>query len=202
MAAMTDRSRLEAYLQHKPECEKGTGELAPHPTSGMFRRRYGFGKILEGREHHCGLQGWNPMIDEPCPACTINHIERDEACTCGLAEALAEAALPPLEQARDEDARIKQLEGELALCYVETGADPDSNSDSILATHALDEVRRLRKDHDAAEDRVRELEATQATPLMRMALVHAREAMTRESSRAEAAEAKVQKLIRTRVRKP
>jgi len=54
----------------------------------------------------------------------------------------------------------KRLESELARCYVETGADPDSNSDSILATHALDEVRRLRKDHDAAEAKLAQAEAS------------------------------------------
>ena len=37
----------------------------------------------------------------------------------------------------------------LAECYRLTGADPDGNSDARLAPYAVDEVRRLRHDHDA-----------------------------------------------------
>lgn len=47
-----------------------------------------------------------------------------------------------------------QLQKELAECYRLTGADPDGNEDWILAGHAVEEVRRLRDEHDAIEDQL------------------------------------------------
>lgn len=45
----------------------------------------------------------------------------------------------------------------LAECYRLTGADPNGASDTVLATFATAEVRRLRFDHDALEGEVDKL---------------------------------------------
>ena len=38
---------------------------------------------------------------------------------------------------------------DLVECYKLTGADPDDNSDAVLAPYAVDEVQRFRREHDA-----------------------------------------------------
>jgi len=48
-------------------------------------------------------------------------------------------------------------EAALAECYRITGADPDGASDTMLATFATTEVRRLRLDHDGLEGTVEKL---------------------------------------------
>lgn len=55
-------------------------------------------------------------------------------------------------------AEIDRLNGLLAAIFRETGADPDGNEDWRLATYALDEVQRLRRESDEADDRIVQLE--------------------------------------------
>lgn len=50
--------------------------------------------------------------------------------------------------------KIARLEHDLAECYKLTGADPDGNEDWRLATHAVEEVRRMREELDMADDEV------------------------------------------------
>lgn len=59
------------------------------------------------------------------------------------------ASLPGVELVRYSD--YEKLEASLAECYRLTGADPDGDSDSMLAQHAVEEVRRLRGESDRAE---------------------------------------------------
>lgn len=53
---------------------------------------------------------------------------------------------------------IGEYQRRLAECYRLTGADPDGNEDWRLADAAVEEVRRLRAEHDTAEARVSALE--------------------------------------------
>lgn len=46
--------------------------------------------------------------------------------------------------------KIARLEHDLAECYKISGADPDGNEDWRLAQRAVDAVRELRSDYDAA----------------------------------------------------
>jgi chromosome segregation ATPase len=57
------------------------------------------------------------------------------------------------------EARIRELEKQLAECYRLTGADPDGNDDRQLAPYAVDEVRRLREADDTLAAQLNELEA-------------------------------------------
>lgn len=56
---------------------------------------------------------------------------------------------------------IESLIAALAQCYRLTGADPDGDEDWRLAPHAVEEVKRLRAEHDALEA---ELEKTKPSP--------------------------------------
>lgn len=53
-------------------------------------------------------------------------------------------------------ARCREAEDRLGECYRLTGADPDGDESWRLAPHAVEEVRRLREEHDTAQ---RELSA-------------------------------------------
>lgn len=61
--------------------------------------------------------------------------ERDEALSAVLKES-------------EREARIEELEAQLAECYRISGADPDGDSDSHLAKHAVQAVRELREESD------------------------------------------------------
>lgn len=49
------------------------------------------------------------------------------------------------------NATYDELIAWLAECYRLSGADPDGNEDWRLAPHAVEEVRRLRKEYDELE---------------------------------------------------
>ena len=100
---------LIAYVQHKPECELGTGKLQPHPTYGMFRVHYGFGQILEGYEHNCGAQGYGMSPDDKCAGCDNSPITRVAICTCGLSQVLAEAT-PQEKKENDEKEDLSRMD--------------------------------------------------------------------------------------------
>jgi hypothetical protein len=53
----------------------------------------------------------------------------------------------------------KELQADLAQCYRLTGADPDGDSDAMLATNAVEEVRCMREDWDRAEAELVEAKA-------------------------------------------
>ena len=55
-------------------------------------------------------------------------------------------------QGRDQ--RIEELQKDLAECFRLSGADPDGNEDWRLAPDAVQEVRRLREESDAADSQV------------------------------------------------
>lgn len=82
---------LEPYLRHLPECEKaeswrGDGYWALRdPKREKIPQGYKeAGQIREWRSHVCGLQGYNGMIDPPCPGCSEQPVIRAAVCTCGL----------------------------------------------------------------------------------------------------------------------
>jgi hypothetical protein len=54
-----------------------------------------------------------------------------------------------LDQLRQQ---VEKLEHDLAECYRLTGSDPDGDSDSMLAKHAVGAVRELREEADKAGD--------------------------------------------------
>lgn len=63
-------------------------------------------------------------------------------------------------------AMLREAQHSLAECYRLSGADPDGNEDWRLARHAVEEVRRLRADHDAYEARESSLrESMKAAPV-------------------------------------
>jgi DNA repair exonuclease SbcCD ATPase subunit len=58
------------------------------------------------------------------------------------------------ERLNEAERTVAKLQGMLAECYRLTGADADGNEDWRLAQRAMDEVRRLRRESDAAEARI------------------------------------------------
>ena len=72
------------------------------------------------------------------PLCLLHFGEPE--CDCGFDAALA----------AHEAALVGEKDAQLAECYRLSGADPDGNEDWRLASFAVQEVRRLRKDYDAA----------------------------------------------------
>lgn len=54
-----------------------------------------------------------------------------------------------LASVNDLSTYIERLEADLAECFRLSGADPDCNEDWRLAHYAVEEVRRLREEHDA-----------------------------------------------------
>jgi prefoldin subunit 5 len=63
------------------------------------------------------------------------------------------------EKSREKDAEIARLTQELAACYELTGADPDGNQPAMLAPYAVQEVQRLRDEHDCYMHEAAELAA-------------------------------------------
>lgn len=49
---------------------------------------------------------------------------------------------------------LREATASLAQCYRLSGADPDGDSDSMLAKFAVEEVGRLRREHDEMADRI------------------------------------------------
>jgi hypothetical protein len=78
--------------------------------------------------------------------------DRLDAIEAGLRDGRYDCRVP-----EDTDAvrwlvgEIKWMRDALGECYQLTGADPDGNENWRLAPHAIDEVRRLRADHDNTE---------------------------------------------------
>lgn len=83
-----------------------------------------------------------------------------------------------LQRERDQlDQQVRGLEGRLAECYRLTGSDPDGDSDSMLAQHAVQAVRELREEADKAgewEERAVEAER-QVRELLSAIHVHGEE---------------------------
>ena len=76
VAALTAQIQaLRPYVRHV-----GTCEIWLYPPDAQ----------LAVSEHVCGLMGYNPMIDPPCPGCLdrCKDIYRRPECTCGLAALL------------------------------------------------------------------------------------------------------------------
>lgn len=76
------------------------------------------------------------------PRGVLLTVERYEALLRGRLE-----VGPGIEQA------LRDATAQLAECYRLTGADPDGDSDSMLAKFAVEEVRRLREKFDQLSER-------------------------------------------------
>jgi len=68
-------------------------------------------------------------------------------------------------QGRDQ--RIEELQKDLAECFRLSGADPDGNEDWRLAPDAVQEVRRLREESDAADSQVLAAQEALKVPAIR-----------------------------------
>lgn len=65
-----------------------------------------------------------------------------------------EYTLGPVTRAEKAEAEAAKLTAELGKCYRLSGADPDGDSDQMLAPYAVQEVKRLRSEFDAVSDQL------------------------------------------------